>query len=72
MMNIVMHKPVHITTPYPTSEEVARLFRIPKSRQKELEALAQKLFAQMRAEKTTSRGRYLEKEEERKNASAAY
>jgi hypothetical protein len=72
MMDIAMPKPVHITTPYPTSEEVARRFRIPKRRQKELEALAQKLFAQMQAEKTSARGRVLEKEEDRKNASAAY
>jgi hypothetical protein len=36
-----MRKPIHITTPWPTSEEVAKRFRISKRRQKELNAIAE-------------------------------
>ncbi len=66
-----MPKSVHITTPYPTSEEVAKLYRIPKRRQRELEALAQGLFKQMKAEQARKGSSPTEKEEKRKDASAA-
>jgi hypothetical protein len=66
-----MPKPVHITTPYPTFEEVAKIYRIPKRRQKELEALAQHAFEQMKAEKASAGARVTEKEEKPKDASAA-
>lgn len=66
-----MTKRVHVTTPYPTFEEVARLYRLPKRRQKELEALAQGLFKRMKAEQARPGSSPIEKEENRKDASAA-
>ena len=70
-MSVSMPKRVHVTTPYPTFEEVARIYGIPRRRQKELEALAQKLFQQMKAEQARPGTSPVEKEENRKDASAA-
>jgi hypothetical protein len=36
-----MPKPVHITAPWATFEEMTRHLRIPKARQKELDAMAE-------------------------------
>jgi uncharacterized protein YdaU (DUF1376 family) len=66
-----MLKTVHITTPWPTSEEVAKRFRISKRRQKELDAMAEEFFKQ---QETKGRSRNIKanhREEKRKNASAA-
>jgi DNA-directed RNA polymerase subunit RPC12/RpoP len=37
-------KPVHITAPWPTSEEVAKRFRIPKQRQMDVREMAEEFF----------------------------
>jgi hypothetical protein len=66
-----MPKQVHITTPWPTSEEEARRLRIPKRRQKELNALADELVRQLQEEKTAPAGKALNHGKKRKNASAA-
>ncbi len=66
-----MPKSVHITTPWPTSEEVAKRFPIPKRRQRELEAMAQEFVRELNSQEKRARGRVVEKEEKRKDASAA-
>ncbi|HUY94339.1 MAG TPA: hypothetical protein VMU71_03540 [Terracidiphilus sp.] len=65
-----MPKSVHITTPWPTSEEVAKRFRIPKRRQKELDAMAREYVKQLQAEEK-ARGTNLKENEKQKDASAA-
>jgi hypothetical protein len=66
-----MPKQVHITTPWPTSEEVAKRLHISKRRQKELNVLAEKLVRQMKEENEASAGKAAGKGKKRKNASAA-
>lgn len=65
-----MPKSVHITTPWPTSEEVAKRYGISKRRQKELDAMAREYFKQLRAEEKTW-GTALKVNETQKDASAA-
>ena len=66
-----MPKQVHITTPWPTSEEEARRLRIPRRRQKELFTLADELARQMKDGKVSSAGKSAGKGKKRKNAAAA-
>lgn len=69
--DVRMRKPIHITTPRPGSEEVARLFRIPRRRQKELNALAEKFVRRLHQAQEASDGKSGGKGKKRKNASAA-
>jgi hypothetical protein len=66
-----MPKPIRITTPWPDPEEEARRLRIPKRRQKELNALAEEFVRRLRQAQETSDGNTGEKRKKRKNASAA-
>jgi hypothetical protein len=66
-----MPKTVHITTPWPTSEEVARRFRISKRREKELDAMAEEFFKQREANSKSRNSKANHREEKRKNASVA-
>lgn len=66
-----MPKSVHITTPWPTSEQVARRFRIPRRRQKEINAMAEEIFKQLRGEKETIAHEAAGQGKKRKNAAAA-
>ncbi|MGH9607307.1 MAG: hypothetical protein ACRD3N_16595 [Terracidiphilus sp.] len=66
-----MPKSVHITTPPLSSEEEAKRLGIPKHRQKELRALAEEFVKQLRAKEKAVAGAPIEREEKRKNASAA-
>lgn len=66
-----MPKSVHITTPWPTSEEVAKRSRISKRRQKELEAIVQGFFKRSHAGEKRTKGKVAEREENRKDAPAA-
>jgi hypothetical protein len=66
-----MPKSVHITTPWPSSQEIGKRFRIPKPRQKELEALAQEFVRRSSHGGKNAEGRVLEGEAKRKDASAA-
>jgi hypothetical protein len=66
-----MRKPIHITTPWPTPEEVARRFRISNRRQKELNAMAEEIFRQLQKENGASAGKAVDQRKKRKNASAA-
>ena len=66
-----MPRPVaHITTPWPTQEEMEKLFPIPKTRRKEFQALVDEFKAQL-----SNRGEApvtsIEPEKRRKRASAA-
>lgn len=65
-----MPKSVHITTPWPTSEEVAKRFGISKRRQKELDAMAREYVKQLRAT-VNARSTALKEDENQKDASAA-
>jgi hypothetical protein len=66
-----MPKSVHITTPYPTFEEVARRLRIPKRRQKEIRAMADEFIKQLDEDEKSPASKITEREEKRKDASAA-
>jgi hypothetical protein len=66
-----MPKPIHITTPWPTSEEEARRLRIPKRRQKEINTLAEEYFRRLQEEKRGSDSKTVDRRKKRKNASAA-
>jgi hypothetical protein len=66
-----MPKPIHITTPRPTSEELAKEYRISKRRQKKLNTLAKQIVRQMQEEKDASASRDTGKGKKRKNAAAA-
>jgi len=50
-----MPKSVTITAPRPTSEEVAKSLGISKRRQKEMQALAEKLMKQFRAKERAAK-----------------
>lgn len=63
-----MPKSVRITTPWPTSEEVAKRFGISKRRQKELDAMAEEYFRRLQAEEK-AKGK--NPKEDHKDASAA-
>lgn len=65
-----MPKAAHISTPWPTSEEVAKTFRIPRKRQRELRAMAEEYVKQLRADEN-AKPRTTDEEVNRKNASAA-
>jgi len=69
--DVSMPKTVRITTPWPTPEEEASRLRIPKRRQKEIKALAEKTFERMQRENGASHGKVVEKGKKRKHASAA-
>lgn len=43
-----MRKPIIITTDYPTTEEVARIMGVSPARTKELQAMAARIFAELR------------------------
>lgn len=66
-----MPRRIHITTPWPTPEEVASRFHIPKRRQKELNALAEEFVRRLQQAPKTSEGKSVAKGKKRKNASAA-
>jgi DNA-binding PadR family transcriptional regulator len=65
-----MHKPIHLTFPPPTPEELEKRYRISKARKKELQALVDEFVAtpSNREELPLSS---IEPEERRKSASAA-
>lgn len=62
---------VRITTPRPSPEEEAKRLRIPKRRQKELNAIAEEYFRQMQAEEAATTGKAFNQGKKRKNAAAA-
>jgi hypothetical protein len=66
-----MRKPIHITTPRPTFEEVAKIYHVPKHRQKRLKALADELVRQMEVEEARSADKAAGRGKKRKNAAAA-
>ncbi|MDR3753093.1 MAG: hypothetical protein P4K93_05205 [Terracidiphilus sp.] len=66
-----MPKSVYITAPRPTAEEVAKSLGISKRRQKEMEALAEKLIKQLLARERAEAASAIEPEKRRKRASAA-
>ena len=66
-----MPKPIRITTPWPTPEEVAKRFRISKRRQKEIKAIAEEYFRQMQEEKGVPAGKAVDPGKKRKHATAA-
>jgi hypothetical protein len=68
---VAMPKSVYITAPRPTSEEVAKSLGISKRRQKEMEALAEKLVKQFLARERAAASSAVEPEKRRKRASAA-
>jgi hypothetical protein len=43
-----MRKPIRITTPYPTTEEVARIMGVSPARTKELQAMAVRIMGELR------------------------
>jgi hypothetical protein len=65
-----MRKPIHITAPRPTLEEMEKHWRISKARKKELQALVDEFAARLsnREEPPVTS---LEPEKRRKRASAA-
>jgi hypothetical protein len=65
-----MPKSIPITTPWPTSEEVGKRFRVPKRRQKELRAIAEEYVEKLKTE-LDAEGRAVAQEEKRKDVSAA-
>ena len=65
-----MPKPIHITAPWPTHEEMVRHLRISKARKKELQVLVDEIKAKLSNQEeapVTS----IEPEKRRKRASAA-
>jgi hypothetical protein len=65
-----MPKPVHITTPWPTQEEMVGHLRISKARKKELQALVDKFKAGLSKQNDASVSS-ISAEKRRKRASAA-
>lgn len=65
-----MRKPIHITTPWPTQEEMAKRFRIPKARQRELQTLVDEYKAKLSPLQEPP-VTLVEPEKRRKRASAA-
>jgi hypothetical protein len=67
-----MPKRIHITTPWPTFEEMTRHLRIPKARQKELDELAKEGVRQiLRARKGAAQKTVAKQKVKVGNASAA-
>lgn len=67
-----MPRPVaHITSPPEPLEVRIKRLRIPKVRQKQLRAMMDEVWAQLRAEKQSPADAETEREEKIKNASAA-
>jgi uncharacterized protein YktA (UPF0223 family) len=66
-----MPKSVRITTPWPTPDEEAKRLGISKRRQKEIKALAEEIFKQMKRESGASSYRVVEQGKKRKHATAA-
>jgi hypothetical protein len=66
-----MPKSVNIGTPWPTHEEMVRHLRVPRARQKELRALADKFYKRISAEKESASGVKIGRQEISKNAPAA-
>jgi len=65
-----MPKPVHITAPWPTQEEMVRHLRISEARKKELQVLVDEFKAQLvRPEEAPATS--IKPEKRRKRASAA-
>jgi hypothetical protein len=65
-----MSKPVHITTPWPTPEELAKRFPISKASEKALQALVDEFRATLSNREEVSVN-FVEPEKRRKRASAA-
>jgi hypothetical protein len=65
-----MPKSVHITAPWPTQEEIEKLFPISKARKKELQALVDEFKAQLSRREDAS-VTPIAAEKRRKRASAA-
>ena len=65
-----MRKPIHITAPWPTLEEMEKLFPISKASERAIQALVDELKAQLshREEESVNS---IEPEKRRKRASAA-
>jgi hypothetical protein len=66
-----MRKPIPITTPMPTFEEVAKEYRVPKRREKVLRALVEKFAQQVQEKREVSAAKTAGKGKKRRNASAA-
>jgi hypothetical protein len=65
-----MRKPIYITAPRPTLEELEKHFRISKARKKELQVLVDK-FKAMLFNREEAPATSIEPEKRRKRASAA-
>jgi anti-sigma factor RsiW len=65
-----MRKPIHLTAPPPTLEEMEKHFRIPKARKEELQALVDE-FKAMLSNRKDAPVNSAEPEKRRKRASAA-
>jgi len=65
-----MRKPIHITAPWSTLEEIEKLFPIPKARKKELQALVDEFKATLSRQEEVPASS-IEPEKGRKSASAA-
>jgi|HubBroStandDraft_5_1064220.scaffolds.fasta_scaffold19868_3 hypothetical protein len=65
-----MRKPIHITAPRPTLEEMEKHFRIPKARKKELQLLVDEFKAKL-SKRDGVPVNSNEPEKRRKRASAA-
>ena len=65
-----MPKPVHITAPWPTQEEMVGHLRISKARRKELQVLVDKFKARLSSQNDAAVN-LIAQEKRRKRASAA-
>jgi len=65
-----MRKPIYITAPPPTPDEIRKLFPISKAREKALLALVEE-FKAMQSERKEEPVSSIEQEKRRKRASAA-
>lgn len=67
-----MPRPVaHITTPWPSFEEMTRDLDIPVERQKELDELAEQIFQQITKGQQAAHAQATGRKEKPRNASAA-
>lgn len=66
-----MPKPVHISTPPPSHEEMVRRLRVPKARQRKLRAIMDETWARLESLEKVSENPESGQEENRKNAPAA-
>jgi hypothetical protein len=67
---VAMRKPIHITTPWSTLEEIEKRFPVPKARKKELQRLVDEFKATLSNREEAPVG-LIEPEKRRKRASAA-